>query len=105
MQASGMDRLIGLQSRSLARNQFGEEVPTYTTYATVWANVETTTGRLYFGGDQFQAERSTQFTIRYRDDVVLTDRINFEGQNYIIAEVSEITRRQGLRILASAQVP
>jgi len=39
---------IALQSITTAKNAFGEDIPTWATYSTVWGSVEPLTGRELF---------------------------------------------------------
>lgn len=102
MQAGKMDRRIALQHRSLAAaNAHGERVPSYATYATVWAEKLDQRSREFFAAQGTNAERTTRFRIRHRADVVQTDRIVFNSQNFDIVQVSEIGRKEGLELFAT----
>jgi SPP1 family predicted phage head-tail adaptor len=104
MQPGKMDRRISLLRRSLARNEHGEQVETFTEYATVWAEKRDVNGREYFTAQQVVAENTARFFIRYRSDVLLTDRISCGGRTYNLTHVAEIGRKDGLEIIASARV-
>jgi SPP1 family predicted phage head-tail adaptor len=106
MQAGRMDRSVVLQHRVLTRSATtGEEVVTYEAYATVWAGKRDLRGREFFAAQQVNSDITTLWQIRYRADVVATDRIVVEGLNYSISGVSEIGRRDGLEIQATAVRP
>ena len=97
------DRRIQLRHRTLAAaDANGQQVPTWgTTYATVWAKKEEISAREYFAAQTKQAENTVRFRIRYRDDVVATDRITCEGKDYeVTAPPSEFGRREELLIFA-----
>ena len=103
LNAGALDRRITLSHRVLARNSQGEQVPTWPEiYATVWAQKIEMSGREFFAAGGILAEGSTRFRIRYRTDVVLTDRLNFDGVDYNISSISEIGRYEGLELFASA---
>lgn len=106
MQAGPLDRRITIQTHTDTRDGAGEPVPAWTTLATVWANVLHLRGTEPFEGQQFNAQRVTVFTIRYRDDVDETMQVSFDGQTYDIEGISELGRRDGLelttRVLATA---
>ena len=104
MQAGKMDRRITLLRRTLTRNAQGEQVNTFTEYATVWAEKRDVTGREYFAAQQVIAENTARFFIRYRDDVALTDRISYAGRTYDLTHVAELGRQDGLEIIAFARV-
>lgn len=107
MQAGRLDRRIELRhvSKSLdtASGQTVESWPT--AYATVWASKRDVRAREYFSAQQVNAEITTVFQIRYRSDVVATDRILCDGLSYNIHSIAEIGRREGLEIMATAVQP
>ena len=43
------------------------------------------------------------FTIRFRDDVTVNDRIKWEGSYHDIHSVEIIGRREGLRLITTAR--
>lgn len=97
-----MDRRVTLRHVSLAAaDANGEQRQSFTTYATVWAHREDLSGRESFLAQQKTAELISRFTVRYRDDVVATDRITCEGRDYEVTQPPlEIGRRDGLLIVA-----
>jgi SPP1 family predicted phage head-tail adaptor len=104
MKAGRLDRRIELQRRTLTLNAQRENIESFATYATVWASKADLLGREFFAAQQVQAEAITKFQIRYRDDVLLTDRIVCNDITYDLKNVAEIGRREGLEILATAKV-
>lgn len=105
MRAGQLDRRVELQHRVLgSRSASGEQAVTYATYATVWAGKRDLRGREYYAANQMNAEASTAFTMRYRSDVLATDRIVLDGMNYNVRHIAEIGRRQGLEIQTTAPV-
>lgn len=105
MRAGTMDRRITLQHRSLTPDAHGQKVVGYITYAEVWAQRLDVTARERLASQQVIAESSCRFRLRYRNDVVATDRVLCEGVTYNITPPTEIGRREGIEILASAVVP
>lgn len=105
MRAGQLDRDITLKHRvTAAADVNGSKAQTFVTYVTVPAQKIDAGGREYFAGQQVQAEITTRFKIRFRDDVVPTDRIDFDGKSFNISHVQELGRREGLMIFASAVV-
>lgn len=106
MRAGKLDRLVGLYHRTLTRDPVsGEQVATWpAAYGTVWAGKRDLRGRELFTAQQVQAETTTTWTIRWRDDVVATDRlIDDTGRVFDIAgPPAEIGRRQGLDLVCRA---
>lgn len=102
MDAGKLDRRVTLSHRSVAApDSHGFRAESFSDYATVWAQKLDIIGREYFATRQLQSEVTTRFRIRYRSDVLVTDRITHESVAYKIDSVAEIGRREGLEILAS----
>lgn len=106
MRAGRLDRRAQLRHAVLPANDAnGQRKPTFTAYATVWARKEEISGREYFAAEAKQAENTVRFTIRYRSDVLSTDRLVCEGRDYEVIQFSEINRREGLLIFARVVLP
>lgn len=105
MRAGSLNRRIELQHRTTARSAYGEQTESYSTYATVWANKADVRAREFIAAQQEIAENTAKFTLRYRSDVLNSDRIVCASVTYSIRQVAEIGRRQGLEVLATAVVP
>lgn len=103
MRAGPLDRQVALQHEVKTRNaSTGEEEVTYTTYATVWAGKRDLRGREFFASQQVNSDITTIWQIRYRTDVLSTDRMVIDGLYYNILPPQEIGRRDGLEIMATA---
>jgi len=103
VKAGQLDRVIELQHRELAAaDQYGQRKPSFSTYANVRARKLDMTSREFFTADATNAERITRWQIRFREDVLQTDRIQYGDLSYDIVQISEIGRRKGLTLFASA---
>lgn len=103
MDASKYDRRITLQRLTLAATDVnGSSSQSYTDYATVSAKKLDAGGREYVAAQQVQAQLATRFEIRYRTDVLPTDRIAFAGLSFNISHIQEIGRREALMLFATA---
>lgn len=70
------------------------------TYASgVWAKAEPLSGREYWNSQQVASEISWKFTIRYRADVLVSDRVVFGGKKYEIKAVQPDTAHRDSVIL------
>lgn len=106
MKAGNLDRRITLYHRAMSQDAQGQQVETWpAAYATVWAEKLDVRGREYFAAQGVQGDLSTRFRIRWRSDVLVTDRLTLDGLEYGITQVSEIGRREGLEIFANAVAP
>lgn len=103
MRAGKLDRLVSLYHRVLTQDAQGEQIATYpTAYGQVWAEKLDQRAREYFAAQGTQAEATTRFRIRWRSDVLMTDRVALDGVNYDIVQISEIGRRQGLELFVTS---
>jgi SPP1 family predicted phage head-tail adaptor len=107
MRAGKLDRLVSLQHRVLTRNTVGEQVVSYTAYASVWAGKKDLRGREYFAAKQVNPELQATWTIRWRGDVLATDQlVDDSGSVFaLVSPPAEIGRREGLDLLCKAATP
>jgi SPP1 family predicted phage head-tail adaptor len=92
VKAGELNRQIVIQSRDAGEDAAGQPVDTWTTLATVWANVRGATGmgsiRQSANQDGVAVElNSYSFRIRYRTDVDAAKRVVFGGQNFDVKQV------------------
>jgi SPP1 family predicted phage head-tail adaptor len=75
MKAGDLRRRIEIQTNTPVANGIGELVDTWTTQATVWAEIEPLTGSRYFQAKQANADVTGIIRIRYRDGMLPTMRL------------------------------
>lgn len=98
MQAGKMDKKIDIQRSTYEVNEYGTPVYTWTTFATVRAQV------LQSGSEEFiraygaSEETVTIFRIRFVSGVSTANRIIYKGKQLDIKEITEIQRRRGLEL-------
>lgn len=100
MRAGELDRSIIIQSATETRDSYGDVLPSWTTFATVWATVTANRGDERFAAYQVVAQADILFRIRWRSGITVKMRISYDGQIYDIVHIAEIGRREGLDILA-----
>ena len=105
MRGGAMDRRIVIEQVTTVNNTFGEDVETWTTFATVWCHVKPIRGQEVFQTDQTVAVQQTQFRIRYRTGIDEKMRIVYDGDTYDIISILELGRREGLDIMATVNNP
>ena len=103
MRSGRLDRRLTLQRRTLAENDYGEAVETWTDLATVWAEKIPVRGFERYASMQTVAEVEERFKIRYRKDITPLDRVVCAGITYDVLGVLEIGRREGWEILAKGR--
>lgn len=84
-----LDQRITLQSYTASQNDTGEEVNTYSTLATVWAQVRYASGDERIMADREVAVADCIFKIRYRSTVTEKTRILFGTTTYDILHIAD----------------
>jgi len=107
IRAGALDRRIVIQRPTLARSTpLYEAIPSWATYATVWASKRPATAREMLRAQERGAEIDTVFEVRFSNDVRLVDptfRVVVDGVTHEIVGVMEIGRREGLQLLCVAR--
>lgn len=100
--SGSLDRLITIQRRTIVRDEIGAAKEGFADqYSNVPAMIKPLSGREKFHVESARELSYKQyvFTIRHISGITEKHRIIFEGENYDIVRISEITRRQGLELL------
>lgn len=98
---------IEIQVKSVSRNAYGEEVISWSTTATLWAQVKPESGREYLQAGQMHAERRVLFKLRYQPGLTITPdmRVYYRSRAFNIAQVVDVyERRRVLHIVAEERV-
>lgn len=98
MEAGKLDRRITIQGFTSATNDYGTPVETWTTKATVWAQLIQRSTREFIREQGAQDEALVIFRIRHLAGVTNADRVLFDGRTLNIKEVTTIGRRVGLEL-------
>lgn len=95
MQLGKLRHRVTIESSSASRDEFGGEVLTWATVATVWAAVEPLSGREFLDARRQEAEVSTRIRIRYRAGLVPGMRVTWGDHIYdILAVIERESRRR-----------
>lgn len=81
---------VTLQSRSVAKDAYGQDTITWIDVATVWARVRAVSGREFFAAAQVQQEQTVKVLVRYRTDVQTTWRMVWQTRAHDITGVVPI---------------
>lgn len=104
MRAGKLDRRITLQQASEAsRDAMNAPVYTWSTFATVWAQLIFNRGDERFAAHEVAGASVVTFKIRYRSGVTDKLRISYDGKIYDIRDVRELGRQDGLELDAVAR--
>lgn len=97
-----LDRRITIQKKIFGTDASNQHLVTgwedIETNPEVWANVEEKSGTEVFQADQLVGLTVAQFTIRYRTDVTIQNRIVYNSKYYDIQAILEIGRKRFLKI-------
>lgn len=100
MKSGDLDRLVIIEQKSDTQDSYGEAVPTWTTFATVWAKVVPFSATELFKSAADHSQKVNKFYIRYLTGVTEVMRINYDGLYWRILGIQEINRKRGWEILA-----
>jgi len=102
--AGELDQRITLRRATVVTNDLGEDIETWSDYATVWAARAEVSNRERFAAQQVGAELVARFRIRYSPRVAALspqDRLVAGGAEHNITGVALIGRREGFEITAA----
>ncbi len=99
MRAGQLDRTIAIQgSVASPPNAFGEVIFTWTTIATVRAQIVQQSTEEFLRSYGTTDALAVIFRIRWLDGVTVEHRVEYEGKTLNIRETKEIGRRKGLEL-------
>lgn len=94
MRAGRLRHSVTLQSKSVSRDAAGGESIMWTTFATVWAEVQPLSGREYVAMRQAQADVAVRVRMRYVAGVNPAMRVVHGSAIYNVLEVIDVWGRQ-----------
>jgi len=103
--AGAMDQSITFQRQAATSDGGGGETYTwadFSTDATVWANIKAKSGRESVDEGRVNATFTVLFTVYHRSDVLVTDRIVWNGTNYNIRGIRDEGGRE-LRLVIESE--
>lgn len=92
------DQRIRIEERTVTKQANGEETVSWTTLATVWAEVIHVSGREILARYGVDDEQAFRFRIRARDDLDATMRIVFQGRYFDIKGLPLKTREPDMTL-------
>lgn len=87
MRAGQLRQRVTLQRKIITRDSFNAEVVEWSTFATVWAKIETIGGSESISIEQGAATLTHKITIRYRSGLVPTMRVVWDDHTFNIEAV------------------
>jgi SPP1 family predicted phage head-tail adaptor len=98
MRAGNLDRIIEIQRRTTGLDLYGTPVETWTTFATMRAQLLKNATDDREGARGHTTDAVLTFRMYYFASLSLNDRLLYEDQQYEIAGISEIGRRAGMDV-------
>jgi SPP1 family predicted phage head-tail adaptor len=85
-----MRHRIGIYTRAMTKDTYGQEVETFTQTTTRWASVEVTSGAKEEGYEGQQKKESIEITMRPFKTISVLGRVAFNGSTYQITSVIDV---------------
>lgn len=98
MRAGKLDRQIAIQSFGTTVDDYGTPTETWTTVATVRAQIIEASTEEYQRAYGEGGNTSVVFRIRWLDGITNAHRVQYDGKNLNIRETKEIGRRKGIEL-------
>jgi SPP1 family predicted phage head-tail adaptor len=105
MRSGKLDRTIIIERRSEALDDYGTPTETWTTVATVRAQLVQSSTREFLAAYGSDTEPAFIFRTRFVANVTTADRVSYAGEALNIVELKEIGRRRGLEIRCGKGAP
>jgi SPP1 family predicted phage head-tail adaptor len=105
MRAGKLDRTITIERRAETLDAYGVPSESWTTLATVRAELVQSSTREFLAAYGTEAEPATVFRIRYVAGLTTADRVTYAGEALNIVELKETGRRRGLEIRCGKGAP
>jgi len=103
IRAGELRHRITIEQNSPTQNNFGEEVPSWSEFATRWAAVRATGGRETFADDQKFAEATHEFELRHISGVDPKMRIKWEERVFDIESVLDLDGRKRRTVIIAVE--
>lgn len=102
MRAGKIDRPIVIEQQTVTQDAMGQEIPVWSVFYACYAQWQPMMGNERFRASGLHAVEVGKFTTRYKEGILPTMRIVFNGNYYRITGIAEIPRRKGTEISVEA---
>lgn len=99
MRAGRLRNKVAIQKVTETVDSFGSFTESWSTYSTVWAEIDPPKGREYFAAGQKQAEITTRIRIRYLSGITPKMRVLFGSRIFKINSIVDPDERHIEQIL------
>lgn len=99
LNAGTLDKVLVIQSQASTLNAVNEKVGTWSTFATIRANVRNQPGTEQFESEQQTPRRRALVKAWNRTDITEEMRIVYQSKNWDIISIMELGRDDGMEIV------
>jgi head-tail adaptor len=105
LRAGRIDRRVTIvRPGDVELDGFGQAIAGLDSHTETWARAEPAPGSERYRNAELAAHAPMRFVLRWREDLVrVTDHLLLDGRRFDIASVTEIARREGIEVLATAR--
>jgi len=96
-----LDRRITIQNKSESIDVYGQRTLTWATFLTVWSNPFQKDGMEQTTDSNRTTKRMVNFKVRWNSTITNEMRIIWDSEYYKIEDIKELSRQDGMIILAS----
>lgn len=104
MNAGDLRERVTVQQQTETRNRLGESIPTWATFAEVWASVQGVTAREFLLAGQQQTEISHRVRMRYLTGLTQQMRLSWRGRTLEIISILERNNRSEHELICQETV-
>lgn len=104
MRAGDLRKRVLIEQRATTQDTFGEQVQTWTTFASAWAAIDPLSGREMLAAQAFNQEVTHSIEIRYISGVNARMRINYGGRLFNINAVLNENERNRKLVLTCSEL-
>ena len=97
-------RITFIKPTGTYKNTMGENVPNYTEYKTVWAEVSPKTGREYDESQKLRAETTYNVRTRYHEGITADMQIKYGDRVMKIESVLNLSERNEELLIVASEV-
>lgn len=103
IRAGKLRNKIVIQQNTPSTDSFGERDASWSTFATVWADIKPLTSREYWDAVQVNAESTLKFVIRYLSGVTPKMRISWDSRIFNIESIINVDERNKMIVLLAVE--
>ncbi|SMC38542.1 phage head closure protein [Papillibacter cinnamivorans] len=104
IEAGKLNRIIALQRRTVAHDEYNAETETWADESVIWAEAITSGGREFYAAQKLNAETSVVFRIRHTRNINTQMRVRWGGRYFAILSAEDPTGRREEILISAKEV-